>query len=203
MLKMRTCVLNLWLAATATVAAHAQIYKLHNADVGVAATGQFTTPLTSDSAVIQQTTSSPGFIVTLRDHPVAWAGVEINYGYTRYSQRYTYPTSSTTSAFLSDGTSVHEATAAYLFHPHFRHLQPFVGVGGGALGFFPTQFNNQWRGAGLVEAGLDIPTSNRHLGFRVQGRSLIYRAPNFGNPAISSRSWVATNEPSAGVYIRF
>ena len=99
----------------------------------------------------------------------------------------------------------HEATAAYLFHPHFRKLQPFVGIGGGAIDFVPQNsvVSNQWRGAGLLEAGLDLPTGNPHLGFRVQGRSLIYRAPNFDSPAVSSRSWVATVEPTAGVYWRF
>lgn len=197
------CVKNLCLAvlATAFTVANAQIYKLHNADVGVSATGQFTTTLTSDGPAIQKTTMSPGFVVSLRDHPVAWAGIELNYGFTRYSQRYTYPENGAINSF-SDNSSVHEATAAYLFHPHFRHLQPFVGVGGGALGFFPTIGPHQWRGAGLVEAGLDIPASP-HFGFRVQGRSLIYRAPNFNNAAISSRSWVATAEPSGGIYIRF
>lgn len=202
---LRRCVVNLCLAifAMAVTAADAQVYKLHNADVGVSATGQFTTTLTSDSSAVQQTTMSPGFIVTLRDHPVAWAGVELNYGFTRYSQRYTFPSGNGGTNYLSDSNSVHEATAAYLFHPHFRHLQPFVGIGGGALGFMPTLGANQWRGAGLVEVGMDIPTRDPHVGFRVQGRSLIYRAPNFGIANVSSRSWVATTEPSAGVYIRF
>lgn len=196
----RTRVLNVCLAAmTTTLVAHAQVYKLHNADVAVGATGQFTRTITSDSPNVQQTTDSPGFLLSFRDHPVAWAGVELNYGFTRYSQRYSYGAGLSTS----NPASVHEATAAYLFHPHFKHLQPFVGVGGGALGFRPGVGSDQWRGAGLVETGLDIPTRNRHLGFRVQGRTLFYRAPNFGNSQISSRSWVASVEPSASVYIRF
>jgi hypothetical protein len=203
---MMKCVLNLCLAAAATTVAQAQIYKLHNADVGVAATGQFTTTLTSNGLVDQNTTMSPGLVFTLRDHPVAWAGVEFNYGFTRYSQRYTYTASAggvTGTGQISDSNSVHEATAAYLFHPHFRHLQPFVGIGGGALDFMPTQGPNQWRGAGLLEAGLDIPTRNPHFGFRVQGRSLYYRAPNFNIAGGSSQSWVVTTQPSGGVYIRF
>ncbi len=204
MLTLKKCVLNLFLAATTAAVANAQIYKLHNADVGIAATGQFTTTLTSNSPVYQRTTDSPGLVFTLRDHPVAWAGVEFNYGFTRYSQRYTYAVGNTGStATLNEGNSVHEATAAYLFHPHFRKLQPFIGVGGGALDFMPDQGSNQWRGSGLLEAGLDIPTRNPHFGFRMQGRSLIYRAPNFNIVGASSRSWVVTTQPSAGVYIRF
>lgn len=197
------CVLNVCVAAALGTVAQAQVYKLHNADVGISADGQFTTTLTSNNpAVIQRTTLSPGLVFTLRDHPVAWAGVEFNYGFTRYSQRISYNNPGSAGT-ISDSNSVHEATTAYLFHPHFRHLQPFVGVGGGALDFMPTQGPNQWRWTGLLEAGLDIPTSNPHFGFRVQGRSLYYRAPNFNIAGAASRSWVVTTQPTGGVYIRF
>ena len=188
------------LVATSAVAAHGQFYKLHNVDLGVSAVGPFTKTLNSNSASVQRTTDTTGFLFSMREHPFAWAGVEFNYGYSKYSQTYTAPAA---SARVS--TYNHEATAAYLFHPHFRKLQPFVGVGGGAIDFLPAAgvASNQWRGAGLLEAGLDLPTRNPHLGFKVQGRSLFYRAPNFYNPAISSASWVATVEPSAGAYWRF
>jgi hypothetical protein len=190
--------------------AHAQFYKLHDADVGVSATGQFTTDITSQTisstgAVLphQATTTSPGVVVTLRDHPFAWAGVEFNYQFTRFSERYTaYPRNQGPQNF-NIPVSIHEATGAYLFHPHFRHLQPYVGVGGGAIDFRPSAGPNQWRGAGLFEVGLDIPTSNPHFGFRVGARSLIYRAPNFNNSLISSSRWVATDEPQAGTWIRW
>ena len=186
----------------AAVPAHAQFYKLHNADIAVGGTGQFTTSITSQSQLNRQaTTDSAGFLTTLRDHPLAFAGVEVNYGFTRFSERFTAPNS---VRLANVASSMHEATGAYLFHPHFRHLQPFIGVGGGALFFNPLQGSfSQTRAAGLFEIGLDVPTSNPHLGFRVQGRSLDYRAPNFNRPALSSSRWVSTNEPSASVYIRF
>ena len=192
--------LSLCLPITAAAAAQGQFYKLHNVDLGVNATGPFTRTLTSESNSVQSTTDTTGFLFSLKEHPFAWAGVEFNYGYSKYSQVFNTPTE---SARIS--TYNHEATAAYIFHPHFRSLQPFVAVGGGAIDFLPAgnAASNQWRGAGLLEAGLDLPTHNPHLGFRVQGRSLFYRAPNFYNPAVSSRSWVATVEPSAGVYWRF
>ena len=201
---LKTCALNLCLAAGMAGVAQGQIYKLHNADVGVAATGQFITTLTTDAAPVQKTTWSPGFIATLREHPVAWAGIEFNYGFTRYSQRFSYPVAGSTALVnFNQPNSVHEFTAAYLFHPHFRHLQPFVGIGGGYQLFNPNTGQNQWRETGLLETGLDIPTSNPHFGFRVQGRALVNRAPNFYNSAISSRSWVVNTQPSAGAWIRF
>ncbi len=182
------------------IAAQGQFYKLHNVDLGVNAMSPFTKSLTNDSNSVQRTTDTTGFLFTMREHPFAWAGVEFNYGYSKYSQVYTAP-----SANARVNSYNHEATAAYLFHPHFRKLQPFVGVGGGAIDFLPAggAVSNQWRGAGLLEAGLELPTKNPHLGFKVQGRSLFYRAPNFYSSLVSSRAWVATVEPSAGVYWRF
>ena len=187
--------------ALASLSAQAQFYKLHNTDIGGGVIGQFTTPLPAGNAsdVTQYTQDSLGGMFTVRTHPKPWAGVEFNYAYNRYSQYYTAPTY---TARLQNNT--HEATAAYLFHPHFRKLQPFVAIGGGAIDFAPIgSGSNQWRGAGLVEVGLDIPTSNPHFGFKVQGRELIYRAPNFGEPLLASREWTSTAEPSAGVWYRF
>ena len=188
------------LLAGSALAAHGQLYKLHNVDLGANAMSPFTKTLTSDSANVQETTDTTGFLFSLKEHPVPWAGVEFNYGYSKYSQVFVTPLGSARVKSYN-----HEATAAYLFHPHFRKLQPFVGVGGGAIDFQPENntASNQWRGAGLLEVGFDLPTKNPHLGFRVEGRSLIYRAPNFSSPDVSSRSWVATVEPAAGVYWRF
>ncbi len=196
------CVLTL-----AAASSHAQFYKLHNVDLSGSAIGQFTTPLTTNNpSVVQNTTDTFGGEFTLREHPFAFAGIELNYAYTEFNENYSF----TGNRINSDSytakvrTDAHEATAAYLFHPHFRKLQPFVAIGGGAIDFVPQPVgNNQWRGAGLVEVGFDIPTSNPHFGFRIQGRSLIYRAPNFTNPLLASKTWVSTEEPSVGAYFRF
>lgn len=191
------------LFALGSYGAHGQLYKIHNADVAVGGTGQFTTSITSQNNVPHQaTTDSAGFLLSFREHPVAWAGVEFNYQYASFSERFT---NNSYIPLSYVPLSVHEGTAAYLFHPHFRRLQPFVGVGGGALYFhpYPVAITTQWRGVGLVEVGADIPTRNPHLGFRLQARSLLYRAPNFKDANLATSGWVATNEPSAGVYIRF
>ena len=187
-------------AAAAPAVSHAQFYKMHQVDLGVSAMSPFTRTLTSDSVNQQYTTDTTGFLFSLKEHPVAWAGVEFNYGYSKYSQVYR-----ATAGTANVKSYNHEATAAYLFHPHVKHLQPFIAVGGGAVDFQPAGLPvaNQWRGAGLVEVGFDLPTRNPHLGFRAMGRTLIYRAPNFNTPVISTGSWVATVEPAGGVYFRF
>ena len=189
--------------ALSALSASAQVYKLHQADIAVGGTGQFTTSLTSQSNFLphQSTTDSAGFLLTLRDHPVSFAGVEFNYGYSKFSERFT---TFTGARLAYEPASVHEATGAYLFHRNYKRFQPFIGVGGGALFFNPLQGTlSQTRGTGLFEIGAEVPTSNRHLGFRVQGRSLDYRAPNYNRPGLSSSRWVSTNEPSASVFLRF
>lgn len=223
----RRSVLSLLFATIAT-SAHAQFYKqLYNVKGGSIAagyTGQFTTPLTSDASnvttnintptggVLSETVSgqqqfnpySGGLLVSLQMHPVSFAGVEVNYGYFRSSEIYTfnYPSAST-SQTLRVPVSANEATAAYEFHPKHIPLQPFVNVGGGAISFIPHLASNQWRGTGLVEVGLDIPTPDKHVAIRIEGRALVYRSPNFNQPALSNRSWRVTEEPVASLVYRF
>jgi len=200
--------------ALAAASSQAQFYKLHGADIGGGAIGQFTTPLPDHgtTSVDQKSTSSFGGMFSLREHPVSWAGLELNYSYTEYTQYYTGYTAPTGGSYAYSAKAhndVHEATAAYIFHPkaHFLHpykVEPFVSVGGGYLDFIPTNGgSNQWRGTGLVEVGFDIPTSNPHMGFRVQGRELVYREPNFNQPNLAARTWVATSEPMFGVWYRW
>ena len=182
--------------------AHAQFHEFRNADVAVGGTGQFTTAITSQSNRPHNGTSdSAGFLLTFRVQPIRFTPIELNYQYSSFSERFGSPTGPI-STFVP--LSLHEATAAYLLHPHFHRFRPFVGLGGGALYFDPSvHVKTQIRPAGLLEIGFDMRTSNPHLGFRVQGRSLLYRAPNFNNSGLSSSRWVSTSEPSASVYVRF
>jgi len=189
--------------AIAAASAQAQFYKLHNADIGGGAIGEFTTqlPAGNPSTITDNTNNAFGGMFTLRDHPVPWAGIEFDYAYSEYGRRI----SSAVPPYSNEvHTDQHEATAAYLFHPHFRKLQPFIALGGGYIDFVPSLAGtNQWRGTGLAEVGFDIPTSNPHFGFKVQGRELVYRAPDFNQTNLASRKWVASSEPSFGVWYRF
>ena len=202
----------------------AQIYTLKGASISFGATGQFTTPLTTNpqagnyvvptpaggvisstiSGQQQFTTNSAGFLTSIQLHPKMWAGVEVNYGFTHFSERYTFNTTTATpQQSIGVKSDVHELTGAYVFHPHHIPFQPFVNIGGGTIDFAPTTASNQWRGAGLVETGFDIPSGNKHLAFRVEGRALVYRAPNFDTPGISTGSWRVTEQPSVSAVYRF
>jgi hypothetical protein len=213
--------------ALAAVGANAQYLKKHAATLSVGATGQFTKTLESSpdttfanaplpvagtyavtvSNKQQFTTNSLGFLTSLQIQPVAWAGLEFNYGFTHYSERYAFNYSNTATPTATQRVNVpvdaHEATAAYLVHPKHIPLQPFVGIGGGYIDFAPSNASNQWREAGLIEVGIDAPVHWTHVGFRVEGRSLFYRAPNFDQPVLSTNSWRATIEPVVSTYYRF
>lgn len=212
------------LAASAAPAQMANYAKTHGVSVSVGATGNFVTPLTTDPSrqtfrtgvnrtdtiygQNQYITSSPGFLTSLQFHPVPWAGVELNYGFQHYSERFNYNLASTPATLTANfPTSTHEFTAAYQFHAKRLPLQPFLNVGGGALYLVPTNGGGaiQWRGAGLVETGFEVamPYTSRKLALRLQGRGLFYRAPNFENALLSTRSWRVSSEPSASFVYRF
>jgi hypothetical protein len=213
--------------ALGTAGAQAQYLTTHKASLSVGATGEFNTVLSENPQTTmaraplpvagtypvtvanqqQYETMSTGFLTTLQLTPVAWAGVEFNYGFTHYQERYTFNYTNTTTPTAQQQvhvpTDFHEATGAYLFHPKHIPFQPFLGIGGGAVDFAPSVAANQWRGAGLLELGFDIPIPSTHIGFRIEGRSLYYRSPNFYQPAISTASWRVTTEPAVSAYYRF
>ena len=152
----------------------------------------------------QYTTWSAGFVTSLQFHPKPWAGVALNYGFTHYTERFAYTlANSGATATSSAPTDVHEFTGGYEFHPKRIPFQPFVIIGGGALDFTPSNASNQIRGAGYLETGFDLPVHTQHVGFRISGRELVYRAPNFYQPAISTRAWRSTEEPSVSMFYRF
>jgi hypothetical protein len=217
------------IAMLTAVNSPAQLYqyaKQHGASISVGATGNFATPLTTNPTATtfttgtgptaatntifnqqQYITSSVGFLTSFQFHPVPWAGVEVNYGYQHYSERFNYNLTGTpTTQVVSVPTTTHEATAAYQFHPKHIPFQPFVNIGGGAIDFVPTRGGpNQWRAAGLLETGFEVgmPHTQKRLALRIQGRGLFYRAPNFNSTQVSTRSWRASAEPSASFVYRF
>lgn len=208
--------------ALGALSAQAQYLQTHGASLSVGGTGQFSTILeqnnvpvtvnvnpngsTTTQAINQQqtTTWSAGFLTSLQFHPVAWAGVALNYGFNHYTEGFQYTYVNTGSAGTTNvPVDVHEFTGGYLFHPKRIPFQPYLEIGGGALDFAPGVASSQIRGTGLLETGFDIPTSSKHIAFRVSGRTLIYRAPNFYQPAISTRAWRSTEEPAISAVYRF
>lgn len=193
-----------------TTAANAQWYMRYGGTMGAAATGQFTSSLTSDTRGPngqklpgQSTASSPGALFSFSVFPLATWGMEVNYNNTRFQERLLNGSSGAPMQLLP--ANMHELTGAYLFRLHLKRFEPFVGTGGGFADFTVKQgahnVNHQWREAGLVEMSWSKGLSSR-LGLRVGVRDLIYPAPDFHNPMLWPARWVNSTEPFAGVYVK-
>ena len=183
--------------------ATAQTFK--NLEGAVNIFGQFS-GTSNGNGVQDKPTDSLGVLATARQSLHPWLGWEINYGYTRYSDRYS------TAVFpISVQSNMHEVTGAYLVQgPKFPilGLQPFGAVGVGGIIFLPTtvggqKYNQQWRVPFLYEVGVNYPLLTSHLGLRLQYRGLLYKTPDFNASLLTTNARRQTSEPSAGAYFRF
>ncbi|HET8668810.1 MAG TPA: outer membrane beta-barrel protein [Terriglobales bacterium] len=158
----------------------------------------------SAANILQAPTNSAGFLATYRFNLNRHSGIDLNYGYTRNTQNYNV---SDTSGSLQAG--VHETTAAYVFKIPFGKVTPFLMAGSGALIFNPTaNVNNisgadtQARAAFLYGGGFDYNVV-KNVGLRVQYRGLLYKAPDFGLPDLSTDSITHRAEPTVGIVFHF
>ena len=183
--------------------ATAQTFK--NLEGAVNIFGQFSGN-SSGNGVQDKPTDSLGVLATARQSLHPWLGWEINYGYTRYSDRYT------TSVFpIAVQSNMHEVSGAYLVQgPKFPilGLQPFGAVEVGGLVFLPTtvggqRYGQQWRVPFIYEVGVNYPLVTSHVGLRLQYRGLLYKTPDFNASLLTTNARRQTSEPSAGAYFRF
>jgi opacity protein-like surface antigen len=176
---------------------------LKNLDGSINVFGQFSGN-TSGNGVSDSPTNSMGGLASVRQSFHPWLGYEINYSYTRFSERYS------TIPFAVQ-SNVHEASGAYLLQAPtlpILGLQPFGAVGVGGLIFLPTtvggqKYNQQWRVPFLYEIGVNYPILTSHLGLRFQYRGLIYKTPDFNSSQITTNAKRQTSEPTVGAYFRF
>jgi opacity protein-like surface antigen len=167
--------------------------------------GQFTGN-TSGNGVTDSPTESFGVLTTARQSLHPWLGWEINYSYTRFSERYTTPVFPVTVQ-----NNMHEVTGAYLVQGPtlpILGLQPFGAVGVGGLIFLPTtaggqKYGQQWRVPLLYEFGVNYPLLTSHLGLRLQYRGLLYKTPDYNATLVTTNARRQTSEPSIGAYFRF
>jgi hypothetical protein len=131
-------------------------------------------------------------------------GYEVNYSYTRFSERYnTIP--------FGVQNNVNEVTGAYLVQGPtlpFLGIQPFGAIGFGALIFLPTtvggqRYPQQNRIPLLYEVGINYPLITSHFGLRLQYRGLSYKTPDYNATLLTTGARRTTSEPSVGAYLRF
>jgi hypothetical protein len=176
---------------------------IKNMEGAVSVFGQFS-GTSNGNGVQDKPTDSLGVLATVRQSFHPWLGYEVNYGYTRFSERFSVLP-------FSQQNNLHEVSGAYLLQGPtipFLGLQPFGAVGVGALIFLPTtvggqKYNQQTRVPILYEVGVNHPIFTSHLGLRFQYRGLSYKTPDFNSPSITTNVRRMTSEPSVGAYLRF
>ena len=176
---------------------------MKNFEAGASIIGQFT-GTTNGNGIKDSPTDSLGGLATVRQSLHPWLGYEVNYSYTRFTERYsTIP--------FGVQNNVHEVSGAYLVQGPtipILGLQPFGAVGVGGLIFLPTtvggqKYGKQTRVPVLFEFGVNYPILTSHLGLRLQYRGLSYKTPDFNASLLTTGTRRITSEPSVGAYLRF
>jgi opacity protein-like surface antigen len=178
-------------------------------DVSLSAIGVYTNSV-AGKGLEESASASGGGLFSVRHFGQQHNGFEINYAYTKNSQRYNDLSGVPVAVVQS---SVHELTGAYVFHFTRGSFQPFALAGGGVLIFSPTNsainsadpsISRQDKPAFLYGVGLDYRIAKK-LALRMQYRSLVYEGPDFYGPAIAIHTSTAMQmrEPSVGLSYRF
>jgi hypothetical protein len=190
-------------SSSAWLGNRASAQTLKNFEAGVNFFGQFSQS-SNGNGIQDNPTDSLGVLTNFRQSFRPWLGYEVNYSYTRFSERYsTLP--------FDVQSNLHEVSGAYLLQGPtipILGLQPFGAVGVGALIFLPTtvggqKYNQQARVPLLYEVGVNHPVFTSHLGLRLQYRGLLYKTPDFNSALTTTNTRRQTSEPSVGAYIRF
>ncbi len=140
-------------------------------------------------------------LATVRQSFHPWLGYEVNYSYTRFSERY----STLPFGVQNNLHEVYRRLSAARATP-ILGLQPFGAVGVGALIFLPTtvggqKYNQQRRIPLLYEVGVNYPIFTSHFGLRFQYRGLVYKTPDFNSALLTTtpggkprnRAWEPTS----------
>ncbi len=177
---------------------------------------------TSTTQRTQGTSPSAGVLGTLHQSFRPWLGYNVNLGYTRFSENYSYgtavvPANNSTivrpsSSFSQGtiGTNMYELTIAYVVEgPRNRRFSTFGQFGGGGLFFLPTQSNSsasqQTRPAMVFGVGMNYKLTN-HLDVRAEYRGLFYKGPDFAYYVPNfptTKLFTVTNTPAVSLVYRF
>lgn len=193
--------------------------QLAKTDFALSGVGEFTNNTNGTNYLNQQlnlvTSNTLGALATLHYQKSPFVGVEINYGYVRYTENFSLTSTvtsppNTASYVLGIQTNANEITVGYVAHTRNQYfgLQPFAGVGAGTIAFKPTsgggqRLPNQYRAGYYYTVGVESPLYGEHFGARAQFRQLFYYAPDFLTNYLTDKQRQITSEPSIGVFLRF
>jgi hypothetical protein len=213
---------------TALSAAHAQEpaqpetafqKQLDHVSLSVVGTGQFSTSTNGTNYLNQTVNLIPsntfGAIVNLRYQAKPLVGLELNYGYARYTENFTISNTSNSLAgsvgqIVPIQTNANEYTLGYVVQTRDLHfgVTPFVSVGAGATAFRPTRggglgYLEQARATYYYTAGVNSPLYYKYFGFRAIFRENFYLAPDYETNYLRDLKRSTAFEPGLGFYIQF
>lgn len=163
--------------------------------------------------ITQHGSNTVGAMVSIHYPAKPYFGLEINYGYARYTEHYQGPGIAevffpSTSDFQVQ-SKVNEYTFGYLItppHPIFG-MQPFASAGFGPQVFKPTPLggeSQQEKARATYYYSLGLQKDyGKHLGLRAGFRELFFLAPDFGQNYLEILKHATTYEPFAGFYLRY
>ncbi len=195
----------------------AELFLAHF-DFGISAAGAFTSSTQANNYLGQSVSLTPsnavGALFELRYTRSPRIGIELNYGFARYTDNYNIQnTSSSAKGALAQTLGVQtqaaEYTLGYIGHfGEFFGVHPFVGAGGGVLGFRPTTgggdgLPGESRGMAYYTVGADAPVLGDNFGVRVQLRQQFFGAPDFNTNYLANNARSSTFQPAFGLYLKF
>jgi len=201
-------VLSFFLAAVASVAAHAQT------DVALSLYGTFNASTSYNIGLEHQNQAdAAGGLFEIRHISNPLVGYEATYSFNRANQVYTYtgttPVGTVPGPFLGAfavSSNAHEITGDWLFSFPAGRLRPFALVGVGLLLNQPVSGQSQTTSSNepvyVYGAGLDFRLGP-HLGLRFQYRGNVYKAPEITTAFGSNGAFTHTAEPMIGAYFKF
>jgi putative cofactor-binding repeat protein len=196
--------------------------QLHKIDLSINGVGIYNSTVTGNVvpnmeisnqglSITQFGSNTAGALVSLQYIAKPYFGLELNYGYARYTENYegagiVYDLG--ISNFQVQ-TKVNEYTFGYVAtppHPIFG-FQPFLGAGFGTMGFKPTAGGGQElpekaRAVYYYALGLQKDL-NPHFGLKLGFRELFFIDPDFGQNYLTILKHANTYEPMAGFYFRY
>lgn len=201
------CLTSGLVASTAVAQVTATQRQLQRLDLAVSGVGEFTKGVQGTNyqgvSLTQNASTTLGALLTLRYTKSPLLGLEGNYGYARYDEKY--------SAYIQGGaqTNASEYTLGYVAHgPSLFGFQTFGSAGAGSIAFRPTPNGGQGlparaRLAVYYAVGIEEPIFTRHIGVRAQFRQVFYKAPDFDQNYLTINQRTFTTEPGIGIYLHF